>query len=271
MEPESVKLESAKLKIVSWNVNSIRKGVSDSIVKLVEENQPDIICFQETKATGHDAEKSLTIALKNLYPYRYWNDSVGGQAGVSVWSKVEPLNVSKEIPRIYQLKEGRVLVLEFENFTLLNTYVPNTGRGDIAEEQRKVWHNGLIGWLTEQFEREQMVIWCGDLNVVSEPHLDTTHHKSRPKNPSAGLKEFEKEHFEDYIELGLCDTFRTLYPDTISYTWYSARNPAVAWRLDYFMISVKDIQKVLNVIHGPKLSSTVSDHTWILLELISGT
>jgi exodeoxyribonuclease III len=256
------------LKIVSWNVNSIRKGVHDTLLELSQEQQPDIICFQETKATGYDAEKALgDTTLKETYPYRYWNDSVSGQAGVAVWSKIKPLKVVKEIPRIYQLKEGRILILEFEDMTILNTYVPNTGRGDIAEDQRKVWHNSLITWLADQFENEKLLIWCGDLNVVSEPALDTTHHKVRPRNPCAGLKQFEKDHFDEYVELGLCDAFRTLYPDTISYTWYSARNPGIGWRLDYFMIN--DIERVTDVIHGPKLASTVSDHTWIMLELKS--
>lgn len=253
------------LKIVSWNVNSIRKGVQDTLSKLTEEQNPDIICFQETRATEKDAEKFFAESeLINIYPYRYWNDSSGGHAGVSIWSKIKPLNVFKEIPRIYQLKHGRILILEFEEFTLINTYVPNTGR-EIAEEHRQVWHNALVPWLTEQLEKEKFLVWCGDLNVVSEPSLDTSHHKIRPKNPSAGLKQFEKDHFDEYIALGLSDVFRTMYPETISFTWYSPRNPAVAWRLDYFLVN--DIKRITDIKHGPRLMATVSDHTWLIIEL----
>jgi exodeoxyribonuclease III len=256
------------LKIMSWNVNSIRKGVYDTLFKLTEDQKLDIICFQETKCTEYDGEQFFgNSVLKEIYPYRYWNDSVGGQAGVSIWTKIKPLNITKEIPRIYQLKEGRIIILEFENMILLNTYVPNTGRGDIAEDHRNVWHNALITWLTDQFAKDKMLIWCGDLNVVSEPALDTTHHKIRPKNPCAGLKEFEYLHFNEYLELGLCDAFRTLYPDTISYTWYSARNPEVAWRLDYFMVKDVDMSKIKDVIHYKRLPSTISDHVPIILIL----
>ena len=171
----------------------------------------------------------------------------------------------KEVPRLYQLKEGRVLILEFEELTLLNTYVPNTGRGEIAEDHRKVWHNALITWLADRFEEDKLFVWCGDLNVVSEPELDTSHHKVRPKKPIAGLKQFEKDHFDEYIELGLVDVFRTLYPDTISYTWFSPRNQEVGWRLDYFLVN--DISRIEDVIHNEKLSSTVSDHTWIMITI----
>lgn len=255
------------MKIVSWNVNSIRKGIENELLKLIGEQEPDILCFQETKATGQDAEEFFNKSkCFELYPYRYWNDSVSGQAGVSIWSKIKPMNVIKEVPRIYKLKEGRVLVLEFEEFTLLNTYVPNTGRGEIAEQQRNVWHNAIVGWLADQFENDKLLIWCGDLNVVSEPVLDTSHHKIRPKKGSAGLKQFEKDQFDEYIELGLSDAFRNLYPDTVSFTWYSPRNPGVGWRLDYFLVN--DMSIVKDVIHYEKLPSTVSDHVPIILIIL---
>jgi exodeoxyribonuclease III len=252
---------------VSWNVNSIRKGVYDELFKLVNEQTPDIICFQETKATGHDAEKYFKDkdCLLDLYPYRYWNDSVSGQAGVAVWSKIKPVKVMYEIPRVYQLKEGRIIIAEFENLTILNTYVPNTGRGEIAEDQRKVWHNALVAWLADQFENDKLLVWCGDLNVVSEPELDTSHHRVRPKRLIAGLKQFEKDHFDEYIELGLSDAFRYLYPDEVSFTWYSPRNPGVGWRLDYFLVN--DMSKIDDVIHNEKLPSIVSDHTWIIIKI----
>lgn len=253
------------LKIVSWNVNSIRKGVYDELFRLSEEENPDIICFQETKATGYDAEEFFkNTILPEKYPYRYWNDSVSGQAGVGVWSKIKPLNVIKEIPRMYQLKEGRILILEFENMTLLNTYVPNTGRGEIAEDHRKVWHNALMTWLVAQFEKDKLFIWCGDLNVVDEPALDTSHHKTRPKKGIAGLKQFEKDQFDEYIELGLVDVFRTKYPDTVSYTWFSNFHTDVGWRLDYFLVN--DISKIKDVVHNKRLSKSISDHTWIMIE-----
>ncbi len=253
-------------KIVSWNVNSIRKGVEDELLDLVNKESPDIICYQETKCTEEAGELYFkNNILTKLYPYRYWNDSIKGMCGVSVWSKIKPVNVVKEVPRIYQLKEGRILIIEFEDLTLLNTYVPNTGRGDIAEDYRNVWHNALVAWFTNQFKKDKLLVWCGDLNVVSEPMLDTSHHKVRPKKGSAGLKKFEKDQFDEYIELGLSDVFRTLYPDKISFTWYSNFHTNVGWRLDYFMVN--NMLKVKDVIHYKRLSKSVSDHVPILLIL----
>ena len=95
------------MKIISWNVNSIRKGVYDDLFKLSENESPDVICFQETKATGHDAEEYFkNTILTEKYPYRYWNDSISGQAGVSVWSKIKPLNVLKRSTTTLSTKRG---------------------------------------------------------------------------------------------------------------------------------------------------------------------
>ncbi len=257
------------IKIVSWNVNSIRKGIDKELEYLVKDKDPDVICFQETKGIESDIEKFYkgTEVIK-VYPHRYYNDSVKGQAGVAVWSKIKAKSVLKEIPRLFQLKNGRILVLEYDNFVLLNTYVPNTGR-DIAENHRNVWHNALIDWLPEQLEHRG-IIWCGDLNVVSEPHLDTSHHKSRPKrNVPPGLKDFEKEHLDEYLELGLYDVFRHKSPDLVSFTWFSMRHTNVGWRLDYFLVSKQILDNVEEIIHGKKLGNLVSDHTWLMLKLIT--
>jgi len=254
------------LKVVSWNVNSIRKGVKDELIKLINDHYPDIICLQETKCSKEDGEAYLENNCQEIienYPYRFWNSSVKGQAGVACFSKIEPLEVKYEIPLIFQLKHGRVIVLTFENLIILNTYVPNTGRGQEAEQFRNVWHNGMVSWL--EANSDKFLLWCGDLNVVDDPKKDTSHHIIRPKHPPAGLKEFEHRHFKEYIELGLIDVFRHFNPDEVSFTWYSNLNQQIGWRLDYFLVN--DISRVKNIIHHSKMPKSVSDHVWILCEL----
>ena len=74
---------------------------------------------------------------------------------------------------------------------------------------------------------------------------------------------FEKDHFDEYIELGLTDAFRSLYPDTQSYTWYSPFNPMVGWRLDYFLVN--NMENIIDVTHYERLNRKVSDHVPIIL------
>jgi len=254
------------MKIISFNVNSIRKGIKEHLEDILKD--VDIICFQETKAIGSDIETYFSEdEFIDNYPYRYYNDSVSGQAGVGIWSKIKPIKIITEIPRMFQLNKGRVIILEFKEFTLLNTYVPNTGR-EVAEEFRRVWHNSLINYLESQITKQELFIWCGDLNVIRDPALDTSHHKTRPTKPCAGMKLWEKEQFDEYLNLGLIDTFRYLYPEIRSFTWYSNFSSAkniIGWRLDYFLVS--NITRVKNVIHFDRLPKSASDHVPILLEL----
>jgi len=258
------------MNIISWNVNSIRKNISDELFNLVDNHSPDIICFQETRATGKDAEKYFKNDEKvlKIYPYRYWNDSVRGHAGVSIWSKQEPNSIIMDIPDLLDLKNGRIIILEYDNFTLVNTYVPNTGRGKIAEDNRQIWHNSIMNWLKLNINKK-FIIWGGDLNVVREPKLDTSHHIVRPiKNDNAGLKQFEFDHLNEYFELGLVDIFRHMYPNKKSFTWFSnfsTEKNIIGWRLDFFLTN--NMSKIKDIIHNEKLDKSISDHSWIMLIL----
>jgi AP endonuclease-1 len=42
----SPKGEKATLKLASWNINGIRAWLTNGSLKYVEQEQPDIICFQ---------------------------------------------------------------------------------------------------------------------------------------------------------------------------------------------------------------------------------
>lgn len=251
------------VKIISWNVNSIRKGIIDTLKDLITEYDPDILCFQETKCKDVDGEDFIRDKdIAKIYKYRYWSSSIKGQKGVALFSRVPPLKVEYNFGSgTEEITQGRVITAKFENFYIINTYVPNTGRGDIAEELRHDWHNALLDHL--ELMKDQVIIYCGDLNVVNNVELDTTHHKTQ-KNNIAGLKEFEKEHFDEIIELGFHDAYRHIHGEIVSYTWFSPIIRTVAWRLDYFLCN--NVSKIVNVIHGKKLDSKISDHTWILLE-----
>lgn len=256
-------------KIVSWNVNSIRKNIIDDLNKLINNEKPDVFCFQETRGTKIDIEKYMNINFEKLndYPYRYYSDSIRGHAGVAIWSKIEPTNIELDL---FEGSLGRIICLYYtindKKIALINTYVPNSG---IYEERRIIWDEYLYNFIEKINENNYDIIWCGDLNVIREPSIDTSHHITRPiKYIPAGLKQYEIDGFNKIInKFDLIDVFRELNPTQKEFTWFSPKNNNVGWRLDYFIIS-KNIFKIINNFsHGSKRMSTTSDHTWLILNI----
>jgi exodeoxyribonuclease III len=271
------------MKILSWNINGLRSGIKEYLELLVIATDPDILCLQETKCTEKDADSHFKDSeIYSRYPYRYWNDAVKGRSGTCIFSRVKPLKVLDPSP-FFQMNidKGRIQILKFKDlglglgtFILMNTYVPNTGRSS-AEITRSLWHDSLMSLLDSLKISETKTkiklsktktnfIWCGDLNVVDNPALDSSSHTKRSKIVG-GLKEFEYEEFREYLDLGLVDVFRYLSPREQLFTWFSSRQKNSKMRLDYFLVTKKTLKKVKDIINGPYAGSKVSDHTWSIL------
>ena len=107
-----------RVKLISWNVNGIRacltKGFEDSFRSL----DADIFCIQETKCQ----EGQVKLDLPGYH--QYWNyANRRGYSGTAVFTKQEPLSVTRGIGIEEHDKEGRVITLEFEDF-IWSPYIP---------------------------------------------------------------------------------------------------------------------------------------------------
>ena len=114
--------------------------------------------------------------------------------------------------------------------------------------------------------KNKPIIICGDLNVAANP-IDLKNPKANQGN--AGYTQQEREKFRALLDAGFVDTFRTLHPDDVKYSWWSymfkARERNAGWRIDYFLASedAKDMiveADILTDIQG-------SDHCPVLLRL----
>ncbi|MBQ6313887.1 exodeoxyribonuclease III [Candidatus Saccharibacteria bacterium] len=236
------------LKIFSWNVNGIRAVIKKgALQKFIKEQNPDILCLQETKAKRGQAEIDFSEYEE------IWNSAERpGYAGTAIFTKIKPLatreyRLDKEIKDGFgdALKEGRVLVAEFEKFFLVDVYTPNSkpdlSRLSLRENE---WDPGFLEYLKE-LEKEKPVVACGDFNAAHE-EIDL----ARPKtnHHSAGFTDEERAGISNLIKAGFIDTFRFLNPAAVRYTWWShwgnARANNVGWRIDYFFIS-KGLKKNL--------------------------
>ena len=234
------------MKIISWNINGIRaitqKDFLDDITKL----DPDILCLQETKA--QDEEVAEALAQMEGY-HKYYNSAERkGYSGVAVLSKKEPKNVTYDMGVAEHDNEGRIICAEYNDFYLVNVYVPNSGQKLERLEYRKGWDADFKNYL-KNLEKTKPVILCGDLNVAHRP-MDLKNDKSN-YNKTAGYTQIEIDGMDNLLNAGFTDSFRHFHPDAVAYTYWSyrfkARERNVGWRIDYFLLSDALVEKVEKV------------------------
>lgn len=252
------------MRVVSWNVNGIRAAMKKEFPASLEAIRADILCLQETKAQ----DDQVVEALEGINGYHLYTNSAvkKGYSGTAILSKVKPLSVRMDIDIKEHDQEGRVIVLEFENYYIATVYTPNSGSELKRLEYRKKWDADFLGYL-KTLEKKKPIIVCGDFNVAHKK-MDL----ARPKenyNKTAGYMQEEIDGMDNIVAANFIDTFRYLKPEEIKYSWWSfragARERNVGWRIDYVLVSpslaghIKDVD-ILNEVTG-------SDHCPVLLDL----
>lgn len=247
------------MKLISWNVNGLRACITKGFYDFLEKEMPDFFCIQESKM------QKGQIVMKDLPYYVFYNDAEKkGYSGTMIFSKEQPINVFYGINDKYS-DEGRLITLEFEKFYLVTVYSPNSKEELKRLDYRMVFENDLRTYLTD-LKTKKSVIVCGDLNVAHE-EIDIKNPKTNQRN--AGFTIEERNKMTELLNSGFIDTFRYLYPTTITYSWWSyrfnARENNAGWRIDYFLVSndLKDNlidSKIYTQIFG-------SDHCPIGLEI----
>lgn len=249
------------MKLISWNVNGLRACLGKGFLESFAALDADIFSIQETKMQPGQAELDLPGYKQ------YWNSAEKkGYSGTAVFTRLEPLNVTYGIGSEEHDREGRAITLEFEDFYLVNCYVPNAQRELTRLDWRMEWEDALRAYLLELDSRKP-VIYCGDLNVAHQ-EIDLKNAKSNRGN--AGFTDEERAKMTQLLEAGFVDSFRHLYPDkTGAYSWWSymfhAREKNAGWRIDYFLVSRSIADKIGDSIIHPEIMG--SDHCPVELDI----
>ncbi len=252
------------MKIVAFNVNGIRAILKKSFEETFSSLDADIFFIEESKYT--DEAKGVFPFEKDGYElYHRESQLRKGYSGVAAFTKIHPLSVHYGLKDNKYDEEGRVITLEFEDFYFVGAYVPNSGEELKRLSFRMEYEEDLLNYLKE-LDQKKPVIYTGDLNVA--------HKEIDLKNPStnhhnAGFTDEEREKFSRLLENGFVDTFRKLYPETVTYSWWSyrfhAREKNAGWRIDYFIVSERLMDKVIDSkIHTEIMGS---DHCPIELDI----
>lgn len=263
------------MKILHWNVNGIRailkkdniidntKKKINTLENFIYKEDADIVCFNETKIC-EEKMNELGIILKK-YPYQYYThcQTRKGYSGVSIYSKIKPIQQLND----FEDNEGRLICLEYKNYYLVATYVPNSG-STLQRLSYRVnkWDKQFKQYISKLLKSKEVII-VGDMNVANN---DIDIFKPEAHHKSAGFTDEERDSFKTFLnETKMIDTFRYLHPNVQKYTYYNYRTKArlynSGWRIDYCLVS----NKLKNKIKNSKILDNIwgSDHLPILLEL----
>ena len=243
------------MKFVSWNVNGLRACVGKDFEQSFLNLDADFFCLQETKMQAGQLD------LQFLGYKSYWNYAEKkGYSGTAIYAKHEPLSVNYgmgsvvtdndgTVHIVYDEEsihnhEGRVITLEYKSFYLITVYVPNAQDELKRLDYRMEWEDAFRTYITA-LDKIKPVVICGDLNVAHQ-EIDLKNPKTNRRNP--GFTDEEREKFTALLGEGFIDTFRTLHPDDVVYSWWSyrfkAREKNTGWRIDYFVCSERLMQNV---------------------------
>ncbi len=222
------------MRIITWNINGYRSAEKDHHIEmLINNNHPDIICLQEIK---------MNNTILNEYGYHcYYNFAEKrGYSGTMIFTKRKPLNVQYNMRLERFDQEGRFILLEYEQFILINIYVPHGGR----KKENHPYKFAVIDTLLEFIkDTNKPVIICTDFNIAHQ-EIDVKNYKTNYHNNMFSYEERAK--IDELLHLGFVDSFRSLVQDGNVYSmWpngFHARERNMGWRIDYIFLS-KELEK----------------------------
>lgn len=253
------------MKIISWNVNGIRSVMQKGFLDFMNNEKPDILGLQETKAHRDQIDSGV---VQPPGWHSYWSSAQRkGYSGTATYCRTEPTKVDYgiEIPK-YDA-EGRFVVTQFADLRVYNVYFPNGGSGDERHQFKQEFLLKFTMHLKRQIESGLKVVVMGDYNVA---YLDIDVFDPKRCSKVSGFYPEERQWFNNFLSVGFIDTFRFFHPDDKDiYTWWSyqenARISNRGWRIDHICVS-KNLEPSLKSCRILD-SQEGSDHCPIALEL----
>jgi len=248
------------MKFISWNVNGLRACVGKDFEAQFKTLNADFFCLQETKMQAGQ----LDLQFDGYQSY--WNYAEKrGYSGTAIYTRHTPLSVTYGMGIDAHDHEGRVITLEMNDFYLVTVYTPNSQDELKRLDYRMTWEDDFKTFLLALDARKPVIV-CGDMNVAHQ-EIDIKNPKTNRRN--AGFTDEEREKMTVLLDSGFTDTFRFMYPEEVTYSWWSyrfkARERNTGWRIDYFLVSDRLKPQIVDAkIHTDILGS---DHCPVELDL----
>ena len=252
------------MKIITYNVNGLRAAVTKGFPEWLAQEQPDVLCLQETKLQPdqYPAEVFEELGYKS---YLYSAEKKG-YSGVAILTRCEPDHVEYGMGMAKYDAEGRFIRADYGDLSVVSVYHPSGTSGDERQAFKMEWLEYFQHYVLELQKKRPKLILCGDYNICHEA-IDIHDPVRNAKN--SGFLPEEREWMTRFLSEGFIDTFRLLNPGKQEYTWWSyrfnSRSKNKGWRIDYCMTS-ESVRPQLQ--HAQILNDAVhSDHCPMALEI----
>ena len=253
------------IKIISYNVNGIRSAIRKDICGWLKKEQPDIISFQELKAFSTQFDASIFESLG--YSCYWFSSERPGYSGVGILTKKEPNRVTYGMGNKTHDYEGRVLILDYSDFSVVSVYMPSGSTGEVRQNYKMEFLEDFYFFIQKKLKTNKNIIISGDFNIC---HKSIDIHNPVANKNSSGFLPEERDWLTSFLELGLLDSFRFFNSSPDKYSWwtyrFNARKKNLGWRIDYNIVS-ENLKKRL--INASIMSDVVhSDHCPVSVELV---
>ena len=252
------------MKVISYNVNGIRAALSKNFTEWLQAENPDVLCFQETKAQPDQIDTMLFAEMG--YTSYLHSAQKKGYSGVAILTKQAPDNVVIGMSNPRYDDEGRVIRADFGDLSVISVYIPSGSSGDERQAFKMDFLAAFGPFIQELRKTRPNLIVCGDYNICHKP-IDINHPERQ--NGVSGFLPEERAWLDEFEAAGMVDSFRQFDQSAEKYSWWSYRGGArfrnVGWRIDYHWVTeslrgrLKSAAILADAVH--------SDHCPVVIEL----
>ncbi len=252
------------MRLISWNVNGLRAVAKKGFLDWLEDDGPDVVCLQETKA--HEDQLPPDIRTIDGYHSYFSEAERKGYSGVALYSREEPLEVRDAVGEDILDAEGRLLMARYPDLLVYNIYFPNGKASPERLAYKMRFYEAFLVHVRARLAAGENVLVCGDVNTAHRP-IDL----ARPDDNAdrSGFLPEEREWIDRFLAAGFVDTLRMFTEDGGHYSWWDLRTRArdrnVGWRIDYVFVDEELAPRVEDAFILPEVYG--SDHCPVGVEM----
>ncbi|NBU04846.1 MAG: exodeoxyribonuclease III [Sphingobacteriia bacterium] len=252
------------MKIITYNLNGIRAAMSKGLIDWISQVSPDVLCVQEIKA---NPDQVGVFEFEELGYHHYWYPAQKkGYSGVAIFTKQKPKHIEYGCGIKEYDDEGRILRIDFEEFSVMSVYHPSGSSGDLRQAFKMEWLGAFLNYINQLKATYPKLVICGDFNIC---HKAIDIHNPKSNANTSGFLPEEREWMEQFINSGFVDSFRYFNQEPHQYSWWSyragSRAKNLGWRIDYNFVTDNLKNRISRSVILP--SAIHSDHCPVLLEM----